>query len=140
MKKLDVPIDKYNWHLVVLIDVDIDNIRRVIQYLHYLYCDESYINDVKTSINNGYNNAITITNLSINRSLVIINKTTNDKEFVNSIVHECRHVQSHIATKYHLDEKGEDVAYLIGHIVSDIYYQLQHQHPSTGVYNKSSER
>ena len=26
MKKLDVPIDKYNWHLVVLIDVDIDNI------------------------------------------------------------------------------------------------------------------
>lgn len=133
MKKLDVPINKYNWHLVVLLDVDIDNIKSVIQYLHYLYCDESYINDVKKSINDGYNNAITITNLSINRSLVIINKTTTDKEFVNSIVHECRHVQSHIATKYNLDEKGEDVAYLIGHIVSDIYYQLQYQHSSTGV-------
>ena len=78
MKKLDVLINKYNWHLVVLIDVDIDNIKSVIQYLHYLYCDESYINDVKKSINDGYNNAITITNLSINRSLVII--------YINTII------------------------------------------------------
>lgn len=121
MKKLDVPIDKYNWHLVILVDVDIGNINSVIQYLHYLYCDESYIDDVRHSVRDGYNSAITVTNLSINRSLIIINKTTSDKQFVNSVVHECRHVQSHIATKYNLDEKGESVAYMLGELVSDIY-------------------
>ena len=45
------------------------------------------------------------------------------------------HVQSHIATKYNLDEKGEDVL-LIGHIISDIYFN-SYPTSSTGLINAS---
>lgn len=124
MIKIKVPIDKYNWELTLFVGVDIEDIKYIVQCLHYLYCADTYTQDAIKSIYDGVNNAITISNLIINKSVVIVNKTTSDKEFVNSVVHECRHVQSHIATKYNLDEKGEDVAYLIGYIVSYVYDKL----------------
>ena len=52
---------------------------------------------------------------------MIIGKTTSKKEFINTIVHEANHLQSHIATVYNLDEKGEEVCYLIGTIVETMY-------------------
>ena len=124
MIRLNIYINKYNWSLTIFADVGIENINSIIRYLHQLYCDNSYALDIIKSVYDGYNNAITISNLIINKSIIVINKTTSDKQFVNSIVHECRHVQSHIATKYNLNEKGEDVAYLLGNMISDIYCKL----------------
>ena len=124
MIRISIYIDKYNWKLTIFVGVGVEHITKIVRCLHHLYCDSTYSNDAIKSIYSGDNSAITISNLIINKSVVIINKTTSDKEFVNSIVHECRHVQSHIATKYNLDEKGEDVAYLLGNIVSDVYCRL----------------
>ena len=43
------------------------------------------------------------------RSLIVIGKTTSNREMVNTIVHEANHLKSHIATADNIDEKGEEV-------------------------------
>ena len=41
--------------------------------------------------------------------------------FCNTIVHEAKHVQSHICMYYGVDEDTEDAAYLIGYIIMKMY-------------------
>lgn len=54
-------------------------------------------------------------------SIVGIGLTTNKAEFINTIVHEAKHVQSHICKYYHVPEDGEQAAYLIGYITMKMY-------------------
>lgn len=50
---------------------------------------------------------------SMRRTCIYIGRTTSGKEFVNSIVHELRHLVDHIAKYYELDN-GEAVGYISG--------------------------
>jgi len=55
------------------------------------------------------------------QSIVGISKTTNTEQLVNTIIHEAKHVQSHICDYYEVPEDGEQAAYLIGYIVQKMY-------------------
>lgn len=54
-------------------------------------------------------------------SIVAIGKADSKKQFLNTIVHEAKHVQSHICMYYDVPEDGEDAAYLIGYIVMKMF-------------------
>lgn len=54
-------------------------------------------------------------------SIVCISKTTKVEEFVNTAIHEAKHVQSHICSYYNIDEGSEKAAYLIGYLVQRMY-------------------
>lgn len=55
------------------------------------------------------------------RSIVGISPTTNQEQFLNTIVHEAKHVQSHICNYYNISEDSEKAAYLIGYIVQQMH-------------------
>ena len=42
-------------------------------------------------------------------------------QFVNTAIHEAKHVQSHICSYYGIPEDGEEAAYLIGYLVQRMY-------------------
>lgn len=130
MIRLEVHIEKYDWKVTILIGADIEYIVRC---LRSLYCDDSYI---RIAINNitkcTKDCAITISNQNMQESVININKYSDEFELLDTIVHECRHIESHIATKYNLNEKGESVAYLIGHLVKDVVKGLAGVNSSTG--------
>ena len=51
------------------------------------------------------------------RSIVGISPTSSKEQFLNTVVHESKHIQSHICKYYSISEDSEDAAYLIGFIV-----------------------
>lgn len=115
-------IDKYDWQVVVLYEVGYRNKDYVIDMLRQICNKESIINQAKANLNlDEYNTGFTYSDLDEQCSLMVIGKASSNRETVNTIVHEANHLKSHIATKYNIDEKGEEVCYLIGGIVRTMF-------------------
>lgn len=115
-------IDKYDWQVVVLYEVSYNNKDYVINMLKQICEDDELVEKAKANLNlRTYNTGFTYSDLDKQRSLIVIGKTTSGRELVNTIVHEANHLKSHIATAYNIDEKGEEVCYLIGGIVRTMF-------------------
>ena len=67
------------------------------------------------------NSGFTQTDFNKRRSIVGIGKTASKDQFLNTIVHEAKHVQSNICEYYNVPEDGEQAAYLIGYLVMRMY-------------------
>ena len=109
---------------------------------HVLYrcCDRLGGNALSQSIDvNGYwtihicynadlgelNSGFTATDYSKKTSYVAIGLATSKAEFVNTIIHEAKHVQSHICKYYHVPEDSESAAYLIGYLAMKMYSRFK---------------
>lgn len=80
--------------------------------------------DIRKSLDivlNQYNTGMTFSNTVEKISMVCIGQAMSKEQFVNTVVHEAKHVQSHICGYYKVDEDGEQAAYLIGHLVQRMY-------------------
>lgn len=119
-------IDKYDWQVVVLYEVGNSDTHNVIGMLKEICHDNHVIGLAYNSVSSGNpNTGFTYSDFNKRRTLMVIGKTTSDKELFNTVVHEANHLQSHIATADGLDEKGEEVCYLIGNIVKTMYRVLE---------------
>ena len=67
------------------------------------------------------NVGFTYTDFTKRKSIIGISKTTSQEQFLNTIVHEAKHVQSHICKYYNVEEDSEDAAYLIGYIIQKMH-------------------
>lgn len=63
----------------------------------------------------------TFTDFAKKKSIVGISSSSTKEEFINTVVHEAKHVQSHICRYYDVMETSEEAAYLIGYIVQRMY-------------------
>ena len=68
-----------------------------------------------------YNAGFTHTNFSKKLSIVAIGISTSREQFINTIAHEAKHLQSHICHYYDVDEDGEQAAYLMGYLIERMY-------------------
>lgn len=68
-----------------------------------------------------YNTGFTKTYFHKKKSIVGIGVTDSKEQFINTIVHEIKHLQSHICEYYNVSEKGEQAAYLIGYIAMKMF-------------------
>ena len=67
------------------------------------------------------NTGFTYTNFEKRKSIVGISLASSEEQFFNTLVHEIKHVQSHICKYYHVKEDSEDAAYLVGYIGQKLY-------------------
>lgn len=58
----------------------------------------------------------TYTDFNKKRTIVGISYSSSFEEFFNTVVHEIKHVQSHICKYFDVEEDSEDAAYLSGYI------------------------
>lgn len=122
MIKQSFIIDKYDWQVVVLYEVDNSDTSDVISILKLFGADTNVISVACDNIiNNKFNNGFTYSDLHKHKTLIAIGKASSKGELINTIVHEANHLQSHIATEFNLDEKGEEVCYLIGGVVKTMF-------------------
>lgn len=63
----------------------------------------------------------THTDFNKKRSIVGISLTTSKEQFFNTLVHEIKHVQSHICMYYNVKENSEAAAYLTGYLAQHMY-------------------
>lgn len=56
---------------------------------------------------------------------MVIGKTSSSDEFSDSMMHELRHLEDHIATAYKMPAGGEEIAYLAGYIGRKLSKDMQ---------------
>ena len=93
-------------------DIDVDG------YWDIIVCYNVYLGEP--------NAGFTHTNYGKRLSIVGIGQATSKEQFINTIVHEAKHVQTHICNYYNVSEDGEQAAYLIGFIVMKMFEMFKH--------------
>ena len=88
-------------------DIDVDG------YWNIIVCYDVFLGE--------QNAGFTHTDYGKRLSIVGIGKATSKEQFMNTIVHEAKHVQSHICKYYDVSEDSEEAAYLIGFIVMRMF-------------------
>ena len=58
-------------------------------------------------------------------TIVGIGIASSKEEFINTIAHEAKHVQSHICKYYEVNEESENAAYLMGYIIMKMYNRFK---------------
>lgn len=67
------------------------------------------------------NTGFTYTDFNKHKTIIGISKTTSQEQFLNTIVHEAKHAQSHICKFYNIQENSEEAVYLIGYIIQRMH-------------------
>lgn len=115
-------IPKYDWKVVVLHNTNVSDKDYIINVLNEICDDRYYISKAKDNIEtNKPNQGFIYSNMEDKKSIINIGYANTTSEYIDTIIHESNHLQSHIASYYNLDEKGEEVCYLIAYIVKTIY-------------------
>lgn len=76
---------------------------------------------------------------------MVIGKTSSPKEFSDSLMHELRHLEDHIATVFDMPVGGEEIAYLSGYLGKKLSKDVQificncdcHKRKIKGIKNKT---
>lgn len=108
------------WNVLVYYNVDPDDFVEIEDSLIQLDCPTKDIDKafkVLTKKNTGF----TYSNTDYEMSVICISKSTNVEQFVNTAIHEAKHVQSHICSYYKIAEDSETAAYLMGYLVQRMY-------------------
>lgn len=113
-----------DWNVLVYYNVKPENFVEVADSLEQLNCPNK---DLKRALSvlRKKNAGFTFSNTDYKMSIVCIGRSTSIGQFVNTAIHEAKHVQSHICEYYNIKEDTETAAYLIGHIVHEMYKMLE---------------
>lgn len=115
-QSFDIP--RYDWNVKVYYDVERYDINFCIKQLRKLTTDKHIFEECDKTLNtNKRDRAYTYSSYVTKSSIMFIGVPSSTGELISTITHEANHIKSHIASYYDLNEKGEEVSYLIGDIV-----------------------
>lgn len=126
MIRRDLYIEEYDWQVRIFYRVTCYHTDEIISLLKSINCPEdkareAYDNLVSCKFDTG----VTYSNYKLRKSVMVISKTSSPEEFSNSLKHECRHLEDHIATAFKMPIGGEEVAYLSGYLGKMLYRDMQ---------------
>lgn len=118
-------IKKYEWNLVIIYNANSD-LSIVAKELWLVKCPAK-ISFHALKVISRNNTGFCYTNTDLKATLICIAEVESAEEFVNTVVHELKHLQSHICSYYGISEKGEEAAYLIGDTFEELYKMLKYE-------------
>lgn len=122
MREQEIYLEQYDWTIRVCYNVKDKDCSIIRKSLLKLGCKGEPLDDACNLImENKPNKGITYSNIDKHQTVVSVGFTIEESEFVNSISHEMFHAVQHIAEKFSLDLKGEDVCYLMGSLMQAVY-------------------
>ena len=107
-----IQLGNKGWNILVYYNVGPEDFVEIEDSLLQLDCPKSDLTKafhVLKKLNTGF----TFTNTDYKMSVVCIGKASSSSQFVSTIVHEAKHVQSHVCSYYDIKEGSEESAYLI---------------------------
>ena len=111
-------ISKYNWKVKVFYNIKKQDIGLCIKELNKLTHKKRFHKECyDTLYTNKTDRAYIYTSYIKHESVIFIGVPSSTGELMDTITHEANHLKSHIATYYDLDEKDEEVCYIIGNII-----------------------
>lgn len=111
-------IPQCDWDVTAYYAVSGYDTERIMGKLAWIGCDDysmkkAYNNLVQNRLNSG----LTYSNYFTRQSVMVVALSSSAKEYHQALMHEIRHLQSHIATTLDIDEKSEAACYLLDYIV-----------------------
>ena len=116
-----IKIGKRKWNVLVYYNVNSSDFAEIEDSLIQLDCPKDDIDKAFRVLAKSKNTGFTFSNSDYKMSIVCISEATSAGQFVNTAVHEAKHVQSHICAYYDIEDDSEDAAYLIGYLVHKMY-------------------
>lgn len=113
-----------DWNVLIYYNVDRYDFVEIADSLAQIGCSRENMNKAFKVLRRK-NTGFTFSNDEYKMSIVCIGEATNIGQFVNTAIHEAKHVQSHICEYYGIEEDTETAAYLIGHLVHKMYTMLE---------------
>lgn len=127
MIRQEIYIPKYKWTVHAFFAVSEYWVEPIMDLLWELGCDAEKAKKAYENLTSGeLNNGICYSNYAKKESVFVVAKTTSAAQFANSLHHELTHLQSHIGYVYFLNPQGEEVAYLSGDIIMQMYPKIKH--------------
>lgn len=110
-------IDRYDWEVTVFYAVDCYYVTEIIAEMKRIGCSRdklriAYENIAACKLDTG----VTYSNYRSRQTIMVIGLTSSAKEFMNSLDHERKHLEAHIAKALHINPWGEEICYLSGEI------------------------
>lgn len=121
MTKQFINVASGYWKVFIYYVPDEDGLIEISEMLSQLDCPYKDIEQIIDNLKCCRNTGSTYTNTEEKCSIVCINKTTNEGQFINTVVHELTHVAVHICNYYNTPLDGEQFAYLIGYLVYNVH-------------------
>lgn len=109
------------WKVIVYYNVDYNLFSSIAGELRSIDASEEMIWEIYNMMSEGKAKAVTYSNLKKHVSIILFNKHSSLKDYINSIVHEAEHVKQAMLEAYHVEDKGESPAYTIGYLVMRMY-------------------
>ena len=113
-----------DWNILIYYNVEPADFIEVSDSLEQLECPNKDLKKALKALRRK-NTGFTFSNTDYKMSIVCIGNASSVGQFVNTAIHEAKHVQSHICEYYGIEEDTETAAYLIGHIVHQMYKMLE---------------
>lgn len=115
-------IKRYYWNVTAYYAVKEYHFNEIMSNLKRIGCDGEYIKTACSNLKaNKLNSGLTYSNYGLRETVLVVALASSSKDFHRALMHEVRHLQSHVATAYNIDEKGEEVCYLLDDIVGEIH-------------------
>ena len=122
MKRLDIQIPIYDWHITILTIYNKDDEYSVKEVFdEFEIIDDDAIDNV---VNERYNGGDTYVNASLRQAVLVIYKYDSINRFHNIINHEKRHLIDRIGNVHLIRDEKEAIAYLDGYVSEQIYSNL----------------
>lgn len=114
-----------NWHISYFILTDRHNAYDIMRRLIKLKCSAKFLKRAEEILYSGrYNTGIAYSNPSYKRSVIVMSKTTDLGEFLNSFAHEIDHIEKHISRSLNFSPYSERASYLVGEIIRNMFYNI----------------
>ena len=122
MIRQELFLEPYDWHVRLYYAVDAYYIDEIVNGLVDIGCKGDFLERaLQNMASRKLNNGITYSNLKKRESVVVIALTSSASQFLNSLVHEVRHLANNICEASDIDLRGEESCYVSGDIVQEIY-------------------
>ena len=111
-------IERYYWNVTAYYAVSEYHYNEIMSSLRRIGCSGDNLSSAEKNLReNKLDSGLTYSNYAIRETVMVVALASSAKQFHRALVHEMRHSQSHIATAFNMNEKGEEVCYLLDDIV-----------------------
>ena len=109
------------FNVIVYYNVDYDFFNMVEKDLNEAGISKLMLRELWLMMYYGKAKAVTYSNIEEYVCVVLFNYHEDEKDYINSIVHEAEHVKQAMLEAYQIEDKGEPPAYTIGYVVGRMW-------------------
>lgn len=122
MIRATIHLPHYGWTIYAYIAVNQYYTYEIIDKMRKIGADRDMLASAHRNLMSGnLNNGLTMSNPITHETVWVVALTSSAAEFFNTIVHEIRHLEQHIANECGLDQNSEEVCYLCGDIAFRLF-------------------